>query len=423
MFDWTDTVTVETINFTRNIHYMKFQHGNGSTGFMLLSNLWQQILEEWNTTAYDSLQQKISYMSHANLLPEQFMNRTSETDDAFTKLEKLIPKLENFDTALNQYTYFDKLVYRIIEQFVVLQQNRMNTAAYMCSWTGHGAVQFAKKLKDLKSLLQQNPSSMLRRETASLSHIFAHNLGFRPISNSDKNHCRSLQRRLCESMLSNLPELEGEMQKFIASFNIPNAELFLRIIRCNNMLALQELARQFFAGQMKEPLDKILKQMPACTESELRWLFRHILLNVYWMIPSGSQSKPRRRARSETPRTALAERSDFERELDALLSAAASTSYASSSHALPWASPAATSASSKTSSTASSRTSSTPSSPMSQRADEDELGRNCVHAERLWQLPSCRITLWTAGGGQDTGVGGRAGAPYADIVRWRKLPS
>ena len=53
-------------------------------------------------------------------------------------------------------------------------------------------------------------------------------------------------------------------------------ELFLRLIRCNNLPALRTLSEQFDHGPVQEPMKRMLAQMPVTTESELRWLFSQL---------------------------------------------------------------------------------------------------------------------------------------------------
>lgn len=54
----------------------------------------------------------------------------------------------------------------------------------------------------------------------------------------------TLRERIMSQMHDELPLLDPFLSKYVAQFRIPDAELFLRMIRCPNVLALRELAVQ-----------------------------------------------------------------------------------------------------------------------------------------------------------------------------------
>ena len=43
---------------------------------------------------------------------------------------------------------------------------------------------------------------------------------------------------VCRSLYATIPELDSNLKNWVTQYNIPGAALFLRIIRCNNIIAL-----------------------------------------------------------------------------------------------------------------------------------------------------------------------------------------
>ena len=60
---------------------------------------------------------------------------------------------------------------------------------------------------------------------------------------AQRNANMTLRERIFSQLHDELPELDPTLSKYVKQFRIPDAELFLRMIRCPNLLALRELAK------------------------------------------------------------------------------------------------------------------------------------------------------------------------------------
>ena len=83
----------------------------------------------------------------------------------------------------------------------------------------------------------------------------------------------SLRNCAIASLDQTLPPLDSSVAQYIQNFNIPNAELFCRMLRIPNILALRELARQTKDNGIDKQYSALLKTMPLGTQTELIYLF------------------------------------------------------------------------------------------------------------------------------------------------------
>jgi hypothetical protein len=105
---------------------------------------------------------------------------------------------------------------------------------------------------------------------------------FDPAQHSNMN----LRERIFSQLHKELPELDPALLKYIRQFRIPDAELFLRMIRCPNLLALRELAvqhRHLLGGQdtasSVQPdyhIQQVLKFFPIAVQSEIHYLLKFV---------------------------------------------------------------------------------------------------------------------------------------------------
>jgi hypothetical protein len=96
----------------------------------------------------------------------------------------------------------------------------------------------------------------------------------------------NLRERIFSQLHQELPELDPALLKYIRKFRIPDAELFLRMIRCPNLLALRELAvqhRHLLGGQetasSAQPnyhIQQVLKYFPIAVQSEIHYLLKFV---------------------------------------------------------------------------------------------------------------------------------------------------
>lgn len=212
---------------------------------------------------------------------EQNFKGSGTADETLDMLKKFDSESDFFPSEntrhKNQYIEYDYLYYRHAEQIVVFLENCLLSLSTTFQWKGDDLTPMKPYFQKLKTITNGDANAFYSRKGSALDKDqYVNNLSYR-------NETGSLQSRLFNSLHRDLPELETKMQAWIETFNIPNACLFLRIIRCNNLIALRELSRQYFAGDMPRQVNTVLRQMPVCTESEMRWLFRYILKNSSWM--------------------------------------------------------------------------------------------------------------------------------------------
>jgi hypothetical protein len=104
--------------------------------------------------------------------------------------------------------------------------------------------------------------------------------------NARTNPNMTLRERIFSQLHDELPELDPALLQYIQQFRIPDAELFLRMIRCPNILALRELAvqhRHLLGGQgtasSVQPeyhLQQTLKYFPQAVQSEILYLLKFV---------------------------------------------------------------------------------------------------------------------------------------------------
>ena len=110
---------------------------------------------------------------------------------------------------------------------------------------------------------------------------------------SQMNFNLTLQERILSQLDDDLPKLDQNLQQYVRQFNIPDAELFLRIVRCPNVLALRELAQQHLSPNPAESMQKILKYFAPAVQSEIEVMLKFIQTDdsVYVQTPLPHPSK------------------------------------------------------------------------------------------------------------------------------------
>ena len=96
-------------------------------------------------------------------------------------------------------------------------------------------------------------------------------------------------RSMCYSSLQqDLPALDPTVDKYLDTFNVPNAKLFFRLIKCNSILALRELARQIDKKKMESHVNKYLEKLDVCVQSEVNYIFERVRENLDVFIDPSS---------------------------------------------------------------------------------------------------------------------------------------
>lgn len=192
------------------------------------------------------------------------------------------------------YTYFNQKWFQIC---VFLEHNFRNAIApmhYKLYEMTHGK-SIGDLQKHVKSLYNQRQSMFNQRSCFE-------GLGFRAPDGSivpcggsflsfqrfdaRTNPNMTLRERVFSQLHDELPELDPTLLKYVQQFRIPDAELFLRMIRCPNVLALRELAvqhRHLLGGQgtasSVQPefhIQQTLKYFPVAVQSEILYMLKFV---------------------------------------------------------------------------------------------------------------------------------------------------
>lgn len=94
-----------------------------------------------------------------------------------------------------------------------------------------------------------------------------------------KAESKSLMAQCCMSIHTSTAPLEDRTRELVAQYNIPSAELFLRMIRCNSFISMQDLARRIQINehaQTKSPhlqnFYDVLYTFPMGTQSDILFM-------------------------------------------------------------------------------------------------------------------------------------------------------
>jgi hypothetical protein len=203
--------------------------------------------------------------------------------------------------------YFGKRWFEIV---LFLEQNFRNAIAPM----HYKLFEFENDKHPRTDTLQEKVKMLYQRQTSMLNNrsVFAglqvgnsngtSLLSFRrydPSSNANM----TLRERIMSQLHDELPGLDPFLKKYIRQFMIPDAELFLRMIRCPNVLALRELAvqhRHLLGGQttassVQQPyhLQQTLKFFPIAVQSEILYMLKFVECDdsVYVHSPAIHEAK------------------------------------------------------------------------------------------------------------------------------------
>ena len=136
-------------------------------------------------------------------------------------------------------------------------------------------------MKTLKERCKKDAGSILSRATT----MPMEELGMQDgIGHHRKSE--SLEAQIFRDMHQYLPQLDKELVTYIAEFNAPNIALFLRMIRCNNMLALRQLAVSLDTELVKERYAHAMSCLPVGSISELQYVMDYTRTFAKYKIAS-----------------------------------------------------------------------------------------------------------------------------------------
>lgn len=147
-----------------------------------------------------------------------------------------------------------------------------------------------RDLQENATNLYNRQKSLLNQRSSFVGLQFQHYNGPTMLSfqrfDAKFNPNMTLRERIFSRLHNEFPQLDPFLQTYIKQFNIPDVELFLRMIRCPNVLALRELAIQHRhvlgaqatsgAKQSQTNIQKTLEYFPISVQSEILFLFKFI---------------------------------------------------------------------------------------------------------------------------------------------------
>ena len=217
--------------------------------------------------------------------------------DVFQHLEKL-PK--------PQYNYYKNPWFQIT---LFLEHNFRNAIAQMHYklFEMRGAEQVKDRLQKKAKMLWNRQISILNNRSCFDGLQVGDDNGASLLSfqrfHARRNANMTLRERIMSQLHDELPGLDPFLLTYITQFRIPDAELFLRMIRCPNVLALRELAvqhRHLLGGsntassvQPAYHIQQTLKFFPIAVQSEILYMFKFVETDdsVYVHTPALHESK------------------------------------------------------------------------------------------------------------------------------------
>ena len=132
-------------------------------------------------------------------------------------------------------------------------------------------------LKKLKAESKRDVSVLQSRaQSTGLLALGMHNsLGF-----TQKSSSANLNNMCMESLFESLPVIDPVLETYIATFHAPNIALFLRLIRCTNLLAFEHLAKTNRGVDLKDAFQKRLRHFPVGTSADLDYIMQYTISNA-----------------------------------------------------------------------------------------------------------------------------------------------
>ena len=148
-------------------------------------------------------------------------------------------------------------------------------AQYVLRWKPNSLLTKTEKLagdgilRAIQVVLRDNPH-MLRQRHSQRTDFW-----------EQYNKANGTLRAKCYVCLEdNLPKLDEHVERYLEQYQVPNAALFFRLIRCNSILALRELARQIDSKRMDQAVARHLATLDVCVQSEVNYIFDRIRENL-----------------------------------------------------------------------------------------------------------------------------------------------
>ena len=113
-------------------------------------------------------------------------------------------------------------------------------------------------------------------QTASLSYLgMAHELGI-----AEKSQADNLNNMCMLSLHETLPRINPVLTRYIDLFRAPNVALFLHLIRCTNLMALEHFAKTHDTAACKDDLQRHLLLFPVGTADNIDYIMWYTVSNL-----------------------------------------------------------------------------------------------------------------------------------------------
>jgi len=132
-------------------------------------------------------------------------------------------------------------------------------------------------LKKLKAKSKRDISVLQSRaQTAGLSALgMTNSLGFTAAART-----ANLGHMCIGSLFDSLPQLDSALEQYIGTFHAPNVSVFLRLVRCTNLLAFEHLAKMHGAPALKDEFQRRLRHFPLGTAADLDYIMQYTASNA-----------------------------------------------------------------------------------------------------------------------------------------------
>ena len=169
---------------------------------------------------------------------------------------------------------------RLVAEYYDAMCNAIHTRFFAeMTWSAVG-VPHHNYLADLKMLKAESKRDISvlqsRTQTAGLEQLgMVDSLGFRQ---EGKN--ANLGNQCMASLHKTLPAIDPLLEKYIATFHAPNVALFLRMIRCSNLMAFEHLIKTHSTPALKDEFQRRLRHFPLGTAADLDYIMQYTASNA-----------------------------------------------------------------------------------------------------------------------------------------------
>jgi hypothetical protein len=212
-------------------------------------------------------------------------------------------EFHNFSFAKHQpytqYVYFDETWFLICKYMQNNFQDAMSAVHYKLFENAGQQVRRFDTLQTTVRKLNERQKSLLNNRASfqGLRNVTPH-LSFRKWKHKDFRDKDfkdlTLRERILSQLDDELPLLDPALLDYVRrEFNAPDVELFLRIIRCPNVLALRDLAIQHVKSPEQNGITAVLNYFDAAVQGEIQEMLKYVETDksVYVMNPNPHPTK------------------------------------------------------------------------------------------------------------------------------------